>query len=375
MIVPDAKPDILNTINASGNICIYKKEIFEDRVKVEGCVMTNIMYLPDSKDDNLRALNCNIDFSENIQIQGVKEGMTVNLDSMIKDIECKVLNGRKISIRAGIEFNIKIYSNEDVEIINTINNIEDIQTLPEEFSINSLIGNGKTTVYAKDTLGLNEKDEIAEILKTDLKLQNQDIKISYNKVLTKAELLVNILYLTEDNRIENINSLIPIVGFIDIQNISEENNCETNYELKNMIIKPNSQEEHSIYVEFEIEVSLGAYEKRKIHLIQDLYSPSMNLGFSQKRMILQNSRKEKIDKFTLDETTKVAGLANGNLLDVETNFNLSNTVITNTRIKYIGEFILNFIFWESNNVRSSTSKIPFEFSVDNNTRNRQNKCR
>ena len=26
MIVPDSKPDILNTINTDGNICIYKKE-------------------------------------------------------------------------------------------------------------------------------------------------------------------------------------------------------------------------------------------------------------------------------------------------------------------------------------------------------------
>ena len=25
MIVPDSKPDILNTINTSGNVCIYKK--------------------------------------------------------------------------------------------------------------------------------------------------------------------------------------------------------------------------------------------------------------------------------------------------------------------------------------------------------------
>ena len=27
MIVPDSKPDILNTINTTGNVCIYKKEI------------------------------------------------------------------------------------------------------------------------------------------------------------------------------------------------------------------------------------------------------------------------------------------------------------------------------------------------------------
>ena len=29
MIVPDTKPDILNTINMTGNVCVYKKEAME----------------------------------------------------------------------------------------------------------------------------------------------------------------------------------------------------------------------------------------------------------------------------------------------------------------------------------------------------------
>ena len=32
MIVPDSKPDILSTINTSGNVCIYKKEIMEGKL-------------------------------------------------------------------------------------------------------------------------------------------------------------------------------------------------------------------------------------------------------------------------------------------------------------------------------------------------------
>ena len=146
MIVPDSKPDILNTINVTGNVCIYKKEIMDDKVKIDGNINTYIMYLPDSKDDNLRALNCNLDFSENIAVQGAREGMLLVTKCVIKDIECKVINGRKISVKASVEFNIKMYANEDVEIINHINNINDSQTLQENFNVNSLVGNGKTSV-------------------------------------------------------------------------------------------------------------------------------------------------------------------------------------------------------------------------------------
>ena len=35
MIVPDSKPDILNTICTSGVVCIYKKEVLEGNMDVE----------------------------------------------------------------------------------------------------------------------------------------------------------------------------------------------------------------------------------------------------------------------------------------------------------------------------------------------------
>ena len=40
MIVPDSKPDVLNTINITGNVCIYKKEVREETVKKDGNVNT-----------------------------------------------------------------------------------------------------------------------------------------------------------------------------------------------------------------------------------------------------------------------------------------------------------------------------------------------
>ena len=239
MIVPDTKPDILNTINVSGNVCVFKKEVIQDKVKIEGNVNTYVMYLPDSKEDNVRALNCTMDFSQNISVPGAKEGMILVTKCEIKDIECKVINGRKISLKANLEIFVKLYANEDIEIINSVKNVQDIQTLNKEFQVNSLIGNGKTTIYAKDTLNIDQQDELAEILSADIKLCNKDLKLSYNKVLTKAEAKVKITYLTEDNKVKSIEGTIPAVGFIDIQNISEDNICEVHYEVKNMLVKAN----------------------------------------------------------------------------------------------------------------------------------------
>lgn len=371
IIVPDSKPDILNSINVSGNICVYKKELEQDKVKLEGSINTYVMYLPDSKDDNLRALNCNMDFSKSITVPGVKEGMTLITKCQIKDIECKVINGRKISLKAGIEVLIKVFSNEEVDFITSCNNIEDIQTLNQDFIINSLVGTSKTSIYAKETLNIDQADELAEILQVEINLCDKDIKLSYNKVLTKAEAEIKIIYLTEDNRIGRAEGKIPIIGFIDIQNISENNQVDVNYEIKNIIVKPNPTEDHSIYVELEVEPSCMAYENKSISLIEDLYSPTKNLEFSQKRISTSSNITETINEFTIKENIQVQGIENGNIVNVRTTPVINNISVTDSEITYVGEVILDFILSNENGLIARTANIPYEVKEKNkhNTEN------
>ena len=37
-IIPDVKPDILSAISTSGTVCIYKKEILDGRIRIDGSI-------------------------------------------------------------------------------------------------------------------------------------------------------------------------------------------------------------------------------------------------------------------------------------------------------------------------------------------------
>ncbi len=93
-----------------------------------------------------------------------------------------MLNGRKIHMKAILEVDAKVSSNETVEYVKEINNLNDVQCLNRELQINSLVGCGNTKVYAKDTINLDEADNLVEVMKADLRITNRDTKISYNKV-------------------------------------------------------------------------------------------------------------------------------------------------------------------------------------------------
>ena len=359
MIVPDSKPDILNTICTSGVVSIYKKEAQEGKVRLDGSVNTYIMYMPDGGEDTVRGLNTCIDFSENINVSNCIDGMNVISDIKIKSIEAKVINGRKVGIKATLEVNLKIYSNE-------IQNENNVQILKEDLTVNSLVGQGTTKIYAKESIQLDVADNLAEILRAQVCLIDRDVKISYNKVLAKSEAEIRIMYLTEDNRICTVNYKIPVVGFIDIPNVTDGNLCDVNYEIKNIIIKPNSQEEHSIYVEIEIEVSCYVYEEKQLNLIQDMYSTIQNLNFEKKQIMTMTNKQCVTNIKQIREKINFNDIDGLNLVDVDIITNITNENKINSKILYESEMELRFIFENSRKqVIIKEVKLPFEYTVEN----------
>ena len=366
MIVPDAKPDILNTICTSGVVCIYKKEIIDGKVRIDGNINTYIMYMAEDQNDKVRGLTTNLDFSENIQISNINEEMNCKVNTRLKSIEAKVINGRKIGIKAAVEIEVKVYSNETIEIVNNIPNAEGIQTLQENLSVNSLVGIGDNKIFAKDTIGIKTEDNLAEILKVNVNICNKDVKLSYNKILTKADAEIKIMYLTEDNRIENVVTRVPVVGFIDIADVTENNICEVDYEIKNIVLKPNSVEEHSIYVEIEVGVIATVYEEKEISLIQDLYSPVENLELNQRKISTMREKRVNKDMIQIREKVTLENIGDRSIIDVDVIPRIEKEHKKDNRIIYEGELELNFILSNSElQVETRTAKIPFDYSRDN----------
>ena len=371
MIVPDAKPDILSTISTSGVVAIYKKDVQQEKVRIDGTVNTYIMYMPDGTEDTVRGLNTNVDFSQNIEVPNCKEGMNVITNISVKSIETQVINGRKIAIKAMLDVDLKVYSNENVEIVNSIPNSnsqenDNIQVLKQDLTINSLVGSGTTKVYAKDNIQIDNNDLLAEILQTQINVTDKDIKISYNKVLTKAEAQIKMMYLTEDNRINVVKYSIPVVGFVDIQNVAEGNICDVNYEIKNIIIKPNTQDEHSIYVEIEIEVTCFSYEEKQINLIQDMYSPTQKLNFERKQITTITNKQNISDTKQISKQVSLENIDGLSLLNVETKAVITNENKINTKIMYESELNMKFVFENSQKqIITRDAQIPFNYTLEN----------
>ena len=362
VIVNDVKPDVLNIISTNGIVSVYKKEIMENKVRIDGAINTYIIYMADDESGSVRSLNTSLDFTQIIDMENVKDNMNAQINVSVKSFDTKVINGRKLNVKASIETSVKVYSNETFEVITGIEKVKDVELLNNTQKITSLVGNGTNKVSAKDTIAIDVADDLAEIMKVDFKIVDEETKISYNKVLSKADAVIEIMYLTEDNRINTATTKIPIMGFVDIQNVNENSECDIQNNLSNLIIKPNNTEEHSIYVEAEIEVVCFAYETKDINIIEDLYSITQDIECSKKNIDAITARNRISDIYTLKENIRIPELT-GRVLDVQVSPSLNNTQVRNGKIIYEGSLNLEILFEQNTGINMRNVELPFNFEV------------
>ena len=362
IIVPDIKPDIVNIINSNGNVYIYKKEVSTSRVRVDGNIDTHIIYLADNGET--RSIQTTLNFIETIEDSGITEEMFFDYVLNIHKIETKILNERKISITAVVELNGTLGKVEEIEILDDIGELNNVEKLEEVMKIRNLIGSNTVKTTLKENLIVDSNDEVAEILKTNINIINSETKISYNKILAKAEASITIMYLTEDDRINIINSVFPVMSFVDLENVKEENECKVEYKIKNMLFTQNAKEQNSIMVQIEFEVKCEVFENKEIRIIKDIYGLNNNIECKE-NSVKVNICDEK-DKEILKIEEKIFVEDINKVIDIDCFPRIIDENKTNNIINYEGEILINILYEVDNKIGlcSKEIKIPFTFKKE-----------
>lgn len=359
IIVPDIKPDIVNIINANGIPYIYKEDISTGRIRIDGNIETYVVYLADNGEN--RSIQTTLNFAESIEDSNINEGAFSKENIQLENIEAKVLNERKISIKASLKIKSEVFEKSEIEITSDFDELKNVEKLKETLDIKSIIGINRVKTSIKENITVDASLEIAEILKTDIEIINMENKISYNKVLAKADASIKIIYLAEDGKIGVASSTIPIMSFIDIDKINDTNICNVDYMIRNMLIKANSKEMHSINCQIDFEVSCEAFEIKTIDVIQDMYGIKNNLEFTKKDVEVQINNNPKTEVNNISERILIEDILN--IYDVTCIARVINCNKSGNFYNYECELRMMFYYEADNRTGINVKNITIPFMV------------
>ena len=371
VIVPDIKPDILSLINVDGNIFTNKKEVQEGKVKLEGATEIFALYVADDEKASIRSINALLNFNESINIPGAKEGMTAIVNYKLIGIEYKVINSRKISVKSSIEIDIKVIGEEEIEVTKEILEPGNIQYKKDNICLSELVGAACQKVDVKENVMLEDgMPPISEILKTKLCIINCGYKVSYNKILVKADLCVNVAYVADNDgmSIESLNTLIPIAGFIDINGVTDKDLVSIDTMLTSAYIKPIYQDLRAggINVDVQIDICAKVYAEKTLEVLADLYNPVYEMNLENQKVVLKQNMDAKYEEIDLSQILTIPELSKANLLDLTLVPTINEMKKIGNKITVEGNLNLEILYYDKEKKKIDVKKIelPYQKTFD-----------
>lgn len=281
IIVPDIKPDMVAIKSTNANSYICKEEISRGKIRFDGNIDGYVTYLSESGET--RSLEITLDYIENVEDDLIEENFGSKQKLELKNIETKILNERKICVTASLLVTVEFFEKKEVEFIKSIED-EKIQVKEENYKIKKIVGDGRGNSVVREALETENQIPISEITRVDLEVGNIENKISFNKVLSKADLNVKVTYQTEELKEESITSSYPVTSFIDVENVKDNCLCESDFVLRNMLFKVDSVVNSKITFEVDMSINLEVYEEEEVSIIQDMYGLDREIELKQKEV-------------------------------------------------------------------------------------------
>ena len=114
IIVPDIKPDIVSITTSNANTYIYKEELSNGKIRIDGNIDAYIIYL--SNNGETRSIQATLDFMETIIDEKAIEGKNLLTKIRIDFLEAKILNERKIRLEAKLCVEYQITEKINLEV-------------------------------------------------------------------------------------------------------------------------------------------------------------------------------------------------------------------------------------------------------------------
>ena len=304
-ILGESKPDIDWIINEAGTIYIDEIRPSKDRVAISGNLSFDILYFNDES-HSVHSMSGSIPFKEYINIDSDNENEDLRIRWDIDDLAIRIVNSRKISVRAIMSFLIKTTSCRDLDVLTQISGDDRIYTLQRDITYINLLADKKDSMRIKEEIQLEKnKPDILEILWKNINIRNIEVRPMPDVLKIKGELLLFILYKGEEDELvmEWQETVIPFLAEVEMPGIDENVIPNVSFKTTNSIVdaKPDENGENRvIMVDLLSELEIKIYNEENTQVIDDVYSTTVDIkpeyeNAEYEELLINNSIRSKFD--------------------------------------------------------------------------------
>jgi len=278
-IVPDAFPDIERIVDTSALVFIRDKEPQTDLVDIKCNVRVTVLYIPEGKNCLCR-LEVPIAFTHRVELRGAAQSSDVLCAARVAMLDCRSVNPRKISVKAGIAFNTRAFGDIDGQLTTGISGDDagSYQILRRSAQSSVIAATAAKNFTLVEELELpSDCQPVKELLKSDVTVNLVDTRQMSNKVVVKGTAVIVSLYENTEEGISRLSQEVPFSQIIDAPGADADMTCRANFELRSFELAPSMDmagEVKFLTMSLGLCACLEMMAEQEVEVLSDLYSVS-----------------------------------------------------------------------------------------------------
>ncbi len=277
-IVPDYCADVGRVVEASGAVLVHNKDLTPDgRVEVNGVIKANVLFVPEGGRE-VGAVHLSIPFHNYCETRDLAAGDKFCVAAELRSIDARLLNPRKLLIRADLVLEPTVYKECSVQLCTAVDQEAEGLQLLEDTAETTVIADTmeREFSYVEEMSLSASRREIREILNTRTEIYPAEAKIIGNKLVMKGIVRGEILYLDTAGELGNLSQEYLFSQIVETTVPEEAGSARVSYALTGFeyqLGSENDREEgHTVTMSLHIRSQIEILEKRQLRFLSDLYS-------------------------------------------------------------------------------------------------------
>lgn len=317
VVLPDYCKPIKKILKCNTEPRITSKGFNGPNLFIDGTIYLCILYVDD--DDCLQSFEHTLPISKNFELSEAFENCCIAGNIKCDYVNCRAISERKLQIKGSAILTANVSCKKQVEIVSDIDGCF-VETLKDFSPATTPMGNGEKNLIIEEEISLGDgQPSIEKLLRYDVMPIIQEFKVINNKVITKGNLKVSILYSSHEGaRTHKLSTMLPFSQIVDIEGVHENCKCDCDASVIFCELKQRTGEDdcRSFILTAKLSVSVNAYCESEIPIIYDAYSTNYNID-TVKAEISTNCIKENFsDKFIAKKTLEFSDGAIGSIIDM-----------------------------------------------------------
>lgn len=278
-IVPDACPDILRLLDTRAQTCLTGKQLRDGAVTITGLVRAYVLYLPDG-DSGVQRVEVTVPFTCQAEAPGlVAQGGCVSAAPRVRCAEARLLNPRKILLRADLAIDIQAYQGQCLDVCTGVDEgtHSDVCQLVTEARDDLTIAVQEKPFTFSDLIDLPTSDRNPlTILSVLGEPYCNESKLIGSKLIFKGNVDLEILAYN-GAELKSIRQAVPFSQIMEISGAGEDCTCQVRVTLSDLTLHTDTDHPDSREITLELLAQAAVFERRQLTVLQDLYSTACQM--------------------------------------------------------------------------------------------------